>query len=243
MTIRPPANLLLLLLAGLAFTMGGPYAAARVFLSGGDSPLAAASEEAGFKQVYKTEYKINGADAALEVYAADLPAAVAAQRLQDALRGRQINATVTATEAGGSGVLATKDELTRMLLQAAKPGRTMLYAVRQSTEDAAKYAAARAGGEVIDAKLPGIPAYPGARLVHHVEDKKTKTLLAVYKGSGEPSLVRDYFAQSLPPNGWQPVFPGGPMYRRGPMNCMISVTPSQQLGELTITVLVRHSSL
>jgi len=241
-TIRPPANLLLFL-AGLAFAVSGPYAAARVFLSSGDSPLAAASEEAGFKQVYKTEYKINGADAALEVYAADLPAAVAAERLQGALRSRQINATVAATEAGGSGVLATKEELTRMLLQAAAPGKTMLYAVRQSTDDAAKYAAARAAGEIVDAKMPGIPPYPGARLVHHVEDKKTKTLLAVYKSSGEPSLVSEYFAQNMPANGWQPVFPGGPMYRNGPMNCMISVTPSRQLGELTITVLVRRSSL
>lgn len=242
MTIRLPV-IPLLFLAGLAFALCGPYAAARVFLSGGDSPLAAASEEAGFKQVYKTEYKINGADAALEVYAADVPAAFAAQRLQDALRARQINATVSATEAGGSGVLTTKQELTRMLLHAVGRSKTMLYAVRQDPEDAARYAAARASGEVIDAKLPGIPPYPGARLVHHVEDKKTKTILAVYKGSGEPSPVQDFYAQNLPANGWQPVFPRGPMYRRGAMNCMISVTPGQQLGELTITVLVRHSSL
>ncbi len=242
MTIRPTPTLLLLL-AGLAFAMSGPYAAGRVFLLGGDSPLAATSEEAGFKQVYKTEYKINGADAALEVYAADLPAPVAAQRLQTALRNRQIKATVSATNAGGSGALSTKDELTRMVLQAAGSGKTMLYAVRQSPDAAAKHAAARASGETIDAQLPGIPPYPGARLVHHVEDKKTKTILAVYKSSGVLASVREFFAQNLPSNGWQPVFPGGPMYRRGPMNCMISVTPSQQLGELTITVLVRHSSL
>ncbi|MCX7824067.1 MAG: hypothetical protein N2689_00725 [Verrucomicrobiae bacterium] len=232
-----------LLLAGLALAMAEPYAAARVFLSGGDSPLAAASQEAGFKQVYKTEYKINGANAALEVYAAELPAAVAARRLQDALRGRQINATVVATAAGGSGVLTTREELTRMLLQPAGQDKTMLYAVRQSAEDAAKYAAARASGEIVDAKLPGIPPYPGARLVHHVEDKKTKTILAVYKGSGESSLVQDFYAQNLPANGWQPVFPRAPMYQRGTMNCMISVTPGLQLGELTITVMVRHSSL
>lgn len=231
----------LLISAGLSLFFWMPGAGARVFLSGGGAPLANAAQEAGFKPVYQTEYAINGVPTMLEVYAAEMPVHAAARALEQSLRARRLNASIPVSDSGAAGVLSTKQELTRLTFMQAGPAKTLVYAVRQTAEDAARLRAAGAAAGAANAALPDIPAYPGARLVYHVEDRKTKTALAVYRSNGTPEIVRDFYARSLPENGWQSMH--GLMYRRGPMNCMISVQTTQQAGDLTITVLVRHSAL
>ena len=217
---------------------------ARVFLGGSGAPLAEVSKEIGLKPVYQTEYKINGGDAALEVYAGDLDPAVAASRLQSGLRARQLNASVSAGERGAMGVVTTQDELTRMVLVPTGPGKVIVYAVRQSWDAVKQFRAAAATGQAPDAKLPYIMPYPGSRLIYHVEDQKTKSTFAVFLADGVPQTVRDYFAQALPQNGWEVMgAPSSAMFRRGPLNCFISVQRKESTAELTITVMVRHSSL
>ena len=222
---------------------------ARVFLGGGGAPLAEVSEEIGLKQMYRTEYKINGSDAVLEVYGGDLPPAVAASRLEAGLRARQFNASIPGSDNGAMGVLASKEELTRMVITTAGSGKTMIFAVRQKWEDVARFNATTANGQVPDPSLPNLPPFPGGRLVYHIEDQKTRTTVAVYRGGGTPENARQFYAQSLPSNGWEPM--GGRagghsapvMYRRGASNCMVSAQTDEKTGELIVTLLIRRSSL
>jgi len=222
---------------------------ARVFLSGEAAPLAEVSEAIGLKQVYRTEYKINGSDAVLEIYGGDLPPGVAANRLESGLRARQLNAAIPGSDDGAMGILTTKDELTRMVVSPAGPGKTMIFAVRQRWEDVARFNATTAGGQAPDITLPGVPLYPGGRLVYHMEDQKTRTTIAVYRAAGTPENARQFYAQSLPSNGWEPM--GGRdggrsapvMYRRGALNCTVSAQTDEKTGELTVTLLIRRSSL
>jgi hypothetical protein len=222
---------------------------ARVFLRGEGAPLAEVSEAIGLKQVYRTEYKINGSDAVLEVYGGELPPAVAASRLENALRARQFNVTIPGSDDGAVGVLTSKEELTRMIVTSAGAGRTMVFAVRQKWDDVARFNATAASGQAPDASLPGVPPFPGGRLVYHMEDQKTKTTIAVYRAGGTPETARQFYAQSLPSNGWEPMGnrEGGRnapvMYRRGALNCMVSAQTDDKTGELTVTLLIRRSSL
>jgi hypothetical protein len=194
--------------------------------------------------VYQTEYKINGQDAVLEVYAGDLDPAVAASRLQSGLRARQLNASVSAGERGAMGILTTQNELTRMVLLPAGPGKVIVYAVRQSWDAVNQFRAAAAAGQAPDAKLPHIMPYPGSRLIYHVEDQKTKSTFAVFRAEGGAQAVRDYFAQALPSNGWEAMgLPSSGMFRRGRLNCFVCVQRNESTAELTITIMVRQSSL
>jgi len=222
---------------------------ARVFLSGDASPLAEVSEAIGLKQVYRTEYKINGSDAVLEVYGGDLPPGVAANRLEAGLRARQFNVAIPGNDNGAVGVLTSKEELTRMIVSPAGQGKTMVFAVRQRWEDVARFNATTASGQAPDPVMSSIPPFPGGRLVYHIEDQKTKTTIAVYRAVGTPENARRFYAQSLPSNGWEPM--GGRdggrsapvMYRRGALNCMMSAQTDEKTGELTVTLLIRRSSL
>lgn len=224
-------------------------ASARVFLSGNASPVADVSEAIGLKQVYRTEYKINGSDAVLEVYTGDLPPSVAASRLESGLRARQFNVTIPGNDNGAMGVLASKEELTRMIVSPAGQGKTMVFAVRQKWEDVARFNATTASGHAPDPVMSSIPPFPGGRLVYHIEDQKTKTTIAVYRAVGTPENARRFYTQSLPSNGWEPM--GGRdggrsaplMYRRGALNCMMSAQTDEKTGELTVTLLIRRSSL
>ena len=229
--------------------MLAPVANARVFLGGSGAPLAEVSEEIGLKQMYRTEYKINGSDAVLEVYGGDLPPAVVASRLEAGLRSRQFNAAIPGSDNGAVGVLTSKDELTRMIVTTAGSDKTLVFAVRQRWEDVARFNAAAASGQAPDAALPDIPAFPGGRLVYRIEDQKTKTTVAVYRAGGTPENARQFYARSLPPNGWEPMGARDDgrhtpsMFRRGALNCMVSAQTDEKTGELIVTLLIRRSSL
>lgn len=232
----------LVCVAALIFALGVPVADARVFLSGGGAPLADVSEEAGLKLIYQTEYKINGADAALEVYGGELDLQVVTARMQRGFQARQLNASIPVSSTGAMGVVSTKTELTRMIFMSPAPGKTLVYAVRQDWNAVSRFNAAAARGESPNVTLPNIPHYPGGRLIYHVEDQRTKTLLAVYRVSGSPEVAKSFYAQSLPENGWQSVGGTG-MYRRGALTCMVSALANEQSGELTVTLLVRETNL
>ncbi|MFA5190195.1 MAG: hypothetical protein WC740_05690 [Verrucomicrobiia bacterium] len=235
--------------AALTVAMLVADASARVFLSGEAAPLAEVSEAIGLKQVYRTEYKINGSDAVLEIYGGDLPAGVAANRLESGLRARQLNAAISGGDDGAMGILTTRDELTRMVVSPAGPGKAMVFAVRQRWEDVARFNATTAAGQAPDALLPNIPPFPGGRLVYHMEDQKTKTTIVVYRAGGTPETACQFYAQSLPSNGWEPM--GGRaggrsapvMFRRGTLNCTVSAQTDGKTGEVTVTLLIRRSSL
>lgn len=224
-------------------------ASARVFLSGEAAPLAEVSEAIGLKQVYRTEYKINGSDAVLEIYGGDLPVSVVANRLEGGLRARRFNVAIPGSDEGAMGMLITGDELTRMVISPAGLARTMVFAVRQRWEDVKYFNATAASGQSPDVRLPNIPPLPGGRLVYHMEDQKTKTTVAVYRAAGTPEVARQFYAQSLPSNGWEPmgVRDGGRsapgMYRRGELNCTVSAQSDEKTGELIVTLLIRRSSL
>lgn len=224
-------------------------ASARVFLSGEGAPLAEVSEAIGLKQVYRTEYKINGSDVVLEVYGGDLPVSVVASRLEGGLRARQFNVTIPGNDDGAMGMLITGDELTRMVISPAGMARTMVFAVRQRWEDVKRFNATAASGQSPDVKLPDIPSFPGGRLVYHMEDQKTKTTIAVYRAAGTPETARQFYAQSLPSNGWESMgvrdsARGVPvMYRRDGLNCTVNAQSDEKTGELIITLLIRRSSL
>ena len=222
---------------------------ARVFLGGGGAPLAEVAEEIGLKQMYRTEYKINGSDAVLEVYGGELPPAIVANRLEAGLRARQFNVAIPGGDNGAVGLLTSKEELTRMIVTTAGSDKTMVFAVRQKWDDVARFNASAAGGQMPDAALPNVPPFPGGRLVYHIEDQKTKTSVAVYRAAGTPENALQFYAQSLPSNGWEPM--GGRdggrraplMYRRGALNCMVSAQTDEKTGELVVTLLIRRSSL
>jgi hypothetical protein len=225
--------------------MLAPGVNARVFLGGSGAPLAEVSEQIGLKQMYRTEYKINGSDAVLEVYGGDLPPAVAANRLEAGLRARQFNANIPGGDTGSAGVLTSSEELTRMMITTAGSGKTLVFAVRQRWEDVARFNAAATSGQAPDVPLPGIPPLPGGRLVYHMEDQKTRTTIAVYRSGGTPENARQFYAQSLPANGWEPMGGRGVpvMFRRGALNCTVGTQTDGKTGELTVTLLIRRSSL
>ena len=234
--------------AVLAIVMLAPVAHARVFMGSGSTPLAEVSEEIGLKQMYRTEYKINGSDAVLEVYGGNMSPAVAASRLEAGLRARQYNATIPGSDNGAMGVLTSKDELTRMMVTPTREGKTLLFAVRQRWEDVSRFMAA-ANGRVPDPALPNIPSIPGGRLIYHIEDQKTRTTIAMYRAGSSPEDARQFYARSLPPEGWEPMGVGvgarsiPSMFRRGPLTCMVSARADEKTGEVIVTLLIRRSSL
>jgi len=243
---RSPFTVLFLVLLVLALPAAAP---ARVFsrwTAGAHTARALAA--AGGETLYRAKVTVNNGRGELTVFGFDEPLA----RVTGTL-ARSFDLPAFAKAEGDLAVASCRSGDRVVRLVAARlfaGGRTLLFALEQSEDQARASRAPPAGN-----RLGAVPAYPGSEPLFFVKDEKTRAALAVSRTDSGSREVQAFLAGRLADAGWTPVFPAsGPgvadvetpamkVYLRNESVCCLLVQPLPGATGSRITLLHKPDAM
>jgi hypothetical protein len=218
---------------------------ADVFLRGPGLPDAWA--RAGLSQIHKASMEVNGESMTLEVFAANGDLGRVAAVFADAVKEKNPRAWFCLRPTTAFGFSQQDNRLTHYLFVQIERGQTLLYTLHQAYPP--KQSPAAAG-----VLPPDFPVYPGAQPTMAISHQETHTRFASYAAGATTAVVQSYYQQALTERGWKEMAmatvvehsPQGvsqQMYRKGNSVCVIGCECVPMSGEVTITVLMKDSTL
>ncbi|VGO21498.1 hypothetical protein SCARR_03572 [Pontiella sulfatireligans] len=190
-------------------------------------------------KAYNTTMTVNGLKNEVVLYSVRY-SQPAVEQLENQFKAQGAAVMVKRTEEGASGVARWPDREARFLVLSPKAQPRHLVFIFYPEPS----------GQLRESRFP-VPEYDRGELMNVVTDDDTHTFFATVKTFDSPTLVHDFYRNSLSALGWQTVMPpvvnhgevkGVAIYQKKKKICYVQ-SAGRQAGSNLVTLLVKGGAL